>query len=49
MIILLSSSKSMQLNDLQADQIPFFFNEAEQLNQKLKGLSKKNVLEFFKS
>ena len=49
MIILLSSSKSMQLNDLQADQMPFFFNEAEQLNQKLKGLSKKNVLEFFKS
>lgn len=49
MIILLSSSKSMQLNDLQADQLPFFLNEAYQLDQKLKGLSKRNVLEFFKS
>ena len=49
MIILLSSSKSMQLNDIQADQMPFFLNEAYQLNQKLKGLSKRDVLEFFKS
>ncbi len=49
MTILLSSSKSMKLSDIRALQTPFFLNEAHQLNQKLKELRKKDVLEFFKS